>query len=51
MRRSLDAAMVALALAALAQAAPGPAQVTIATSLGKQILQSVVFGSVENELI
>jgi H+/gluconate symporter-like permease len=51
MRRSLVVAMVALALAALVQAAPGPAQVAIATSLGKQILQNVVFGSVKSELI
>jgi len=50
MRRSL-AAMVALALAVLVQAAPGPAQVTIAASLGKQILQNAVFGPVKNELI
>jgi len=49
MRRSVSAAGAAVAL--FLHSAPGPAQVSVPASMGKDILQNVVFGSVKNQLI
>jgi hypothetical protein len=51
MRRSLYAVVAVLVLALLIRATPGSAVVTVIASLGKEILQNVVFGSVKNEFI
>lgn len=51
MPRSPHSAVALLALVALMRPVSGLAQVTLAASLGEQILQNVVFGSVKNELI